>query len=120
MKPATVTTVDTDTGTLMVAVEQVDVAGGVLTVWIGRTEPLFPTGVVLWVLLAALAVGAILSVILAGWFVRSLSLRLGRIESAADAISSGDLSARTGDASGDEIGDLARAFDTMAERIRIS
>ena len=112
-----VTTVDTDTGSLLVAVEQVDVAGGVLTVWIGRTEPLFPTRVVLWVLLAALAVGAVLSVILAGWFARSLSLRLGRIESAADAISAGDLSARTGDATGDEIGDLARAFDTMADRL---
>lgn len=43
--------------------------------------------------------------------------RLNRLSAAAEAVGSGDLSARVADAGEDEIGRLATAFDQMAERL---
>jgi signal transduction histidine kinase len=64
-------------------------------------------------LLAALAVLALLSIPLAS----SISAPLERLGELARALGSGDLSARSGLRSSDEIGQLAHAFDEMADSV---
>lgn len=64
-----------------------------------------------------LAVGLLLLALggLAAWLVsRRVTRPLRRLAEAADAIAAGDYSRRTGVASSDEIGHLARSFDAMA------
>jgi signal transduction histidine kinase len=75
--------------------------------------PVVPPGTGLAQLAAALTVLALLSIPLA----RSITAPLERLGLLARAFGTGDLSARSGLRSGDEIGDLARAFDDMAERV---
>jgi signal transduction histidine kinase len=48
---------------------------------------------------------------------RTLLLRLGRLRRAAHDLGGGDLTARAEDAGGDEIGDVAREFNSMAMRL---
>lgn len=48
---------------------------------------------------------------------RIVITRLWRLRVAARDLGRGDLTARTADASGDELGELARDFNTMAERL---
>lgn len=61
---------------------------------------------------------ATLAVLVIGWLLaRALTRPLGRLLQAANAVSGGDLSARSGVLGGDEIGVLAGAFDQMAERL---
>ena len=64
-------------------------------------------------LAAALAVLALISIPLA----RSITAPLERLAKQSRALGAGDLSVRSGVQGGDEIGDLARAFDDMAERV---
>lgn len=64
-------------------------------------------------LVVALLVLALLSIPLA----RSITAPLERLGAQAKAFGAGDQTARSGLRSGDEIGDLARAFDDMADRI---
>ncbi|WP_412068733.1 ATP-binding protein [Rubrivirga sp. IMCC43871] len=54
----------------------------------------------------ALALGVLIA--------RTLGQRLGRIADGVQAVGAGDLDARIGDTSTDEVGDLARAFDETA------
>ena len=75
--------------------------------------PEVPLGLGMAQLAAALAVLALLSIPLA----RSITAPLEELGSLARALGGGDLSARSGLQSGDEIGDLGRAFDEMAERV---
>lgn len=59
-----------------------------------------------------------LAVLAIGWVLaRALTQPLSRLLRAANAVSGGDLTARSGVRGGDEIGDLAGAFDDMAERL---
>jgi two-component system OmpR family sensor kinase len=48
---------------------------------------------------------------------RVVARRLGRVRDALRGVSDGDLSRRVSDATPDEIGDLGRSFDQMAERL---
>jgi diguanylate cyclase (GGDEF)-like protein len=48
---------------------------------------------------------------------RSTSRRIRRISASAEAISTGQLEARVADTSPDELGELARSFDTMADSL---
>jgi diguanylate cyclase (GGDEF)-like protein len=48
---------------------------------------------------------------------RSISRRIRRIAASAEAISAGQLEARVADTSPDELGELARSFDTMADSL---
>lgn len=75
--------------------------------------PEVPLGAAMAQLAAALAVLALLSIPLA----RSITAPLERLGALTRAFGAGDLSARSGLQSGDEIGDLGRAFDDMAERV---
>ena len=75
--------------------------------------PDLPLGSGMAQLAAALAVLALLSIPLA----RSITAPLEQLGALTRAFGAGDLSARSGLQSGDEIGDLARAFDDMAERV---
>ncbi|HYV45535.1 MAG TPA: HAMP domain-containing sensor histidine kinase [Myxococcaceae bacterium] len=50
-------------------------------------------------------------------FARALARPLGRLAEVAGALGRGELATRTGLARRDELGDVARAFDEMAERI---
>lgn len=62
---------------------------------------------------------ATLGVLIVGWaLARSLTGPLHRLVNAADAVSRGDLSARSGVHSRDEIGELASAFDSMAGQLQ--
>ncbi len=62
------------------------------------------------VTIAVLVVGVVLS--------RSLTEPLEKVVQTARAVTSGDLTARTNVSSGDEIGDLAKSFDVMTERLQ--
>jgi two-component system, OmpR family, sensor kinase len=72
-----------------------------------------PLGAAMAQLAAALAVLALLSIPLA----RSITAPLERLAKQSRALGAGDMSARSGLHGRDEIGDLARAFDDMAERV---
>ncbi len=60
--------------------------------------------------------GAISFAALAGMFV-SITRRVRRVADSAEALSHGDLAARVGDTSGDELGRLARSFNKMADTL---
>jgi signal transduction histidine kinase len=75
--------------------------------------PEVPLGLGMAQLAAALVVLALLSIPLA----RSITAPLQTLGALTRAFGAGDLSARSGLKSGDEIGDLARALDDMAERV---
>jgi len=72
-----------------------------------------PFGTAAAQLVAALAVIALMSMPLA----RSISAPVERLAQLTRRFGSGDLSARAHSERGDEIGDLARAFDEMADRV---
>jgi putative nucleotidyltransferase with HDIG domain len=58
-------------------------------------------------------------VLLTGWaLARSLTKPLLRLVTTARAVTAGDLTARSGVRTGDEIGVLASSFDTMTERLQ--
>ncbi|MEM7286502.1 MAG: ATP-binding protein [Actinomycetota bacterium] len=66
-----------------------------------------------WSLLIAVGVALVLVQILA----RGLTAPLREMSTAADAIADGDLNQRVAASSADEVGELGRSFNTMAERI---
>lgn len=76
-------------------------------------KPEVPLGSAMAQLGAALLVLALLSIPLA----RSISAPLEKLGDLTRAFGAGDLSARSGLTSDDEIGDLARELDKMAERV---
>jgi signal transduction histidine kinase len=78
--------------------------------------PVLPTGLAAAQLAAALAVLALISIPLA----RSLAGPVERLAAHARAFGQGDLSRRANSERRDEIGDLARAFDEMADRVAVS
>lgn len=91
-------------------------ATGRLTNYVLIRYPLAsPFGMALGQLAVALLVLALLAVPLARW----IALPVERLAELTRAFGSGDFSARAGleRRRGDEIGDLARAFDEMAERL---
>lgn len=63
---------------------------------------------------AAVSVALLLSLLAAAQFVRPLR----RVVASAQALGAGDLAARSGVASNDEVGDVGRALDTMATEVR--
>ncbi|RYZ05281.1 MAG: HAMP domain-containing histidine kinase [Myxococcales bacterium] len=75
--------------------------------------PELPLGAAMAQLAAALAVLALLSIPLA----RSITAPLERLAVVARAFGDGNLTARSGLVGGDEIADLGRSFDDMAERV---
>jgi two-component system OmpR family sensor kinase len=75
--------------------------------------PALPLGTAAAQLVAALAVIALASMPLA----RSISAPVERLAKLTRALGEGDLAVRAHSASKNEIGDLARAFDEMADRI---
>lgn len=76
------------------------------------TRPLPPIGAPTVIALVLVVVG-ISSLLLA----RSLTRPLGKLSTAAQAFGSGDLKSRVGLKNRDELGDVSRAFDEMAERV---
>jgi signal transduction histidine kinase len=72
-----------------------------------------PLGTAMAQLAAALVVLALLSIPLA----RSITAPLERLAALVRSFGAGNLTARSGFAQGDEIGDLARSFDEMADRV---
>ncbi len=60
---------------------------------------------------------ALVALLIAGAFAGWLSRPLNRVQDAAHAIASGDLSRRTGITGRDEVGRLAEAFDAMADSL---
>ena len=71
-------------------------------------------GQLFFALVLALGVSLVLGYLVSFFIAR----RLKRIELSAEAIATGDLTAKVPDAHEDEIGQLAGAFNTMAERLR--
>lgn len=73
---------------------------------------------VAWSWIAAAAVVALLLAVLASWAVtRRLTRPIAAMTSAARAFTAGDRSARTGVTGPGELGELARAFDSMAQTV---
>ena len=68
-------------------------------------------------LLVAAVIALVLSVILGLFFAAGIARPIQRISTAAEAIKEGDLSARTGLTSDDELGQLGQRFDEMADAI---
>ena len=77
----------------------------------GRPSPLRPLLTFFFSGLVILGVGSLLT---ARWILRPLDA----LSKAARALGDGDLRARTGLSRDDELGDVARAFDDMAERVQ--
>ncbi|MEI5525483.1 HAMP domain-containing sensor histidine kinase [Streptomyces brasiliscabiei] len=73
---------------------------------------------VAWGWVAAAAVGALAPALAVSWFVtRRLTAPVVRVAATARALAAGDRAARTGIDAPGELGDLAHAFDAMAEDV---
>ena len=70
-------------------------------------------GFLLWILIPATAAAAIVAYVLSAPIARDAH----RLSDAAARVASGDLAARSGVRRSDELGDAAREFDRMAERL---
>ena len=70
-----------------------------------------------WLGLVGFAAAAVLSAGALATMARSVLRRVRKVAESASDISAGDLTARVGDRSGDELGALARAFDQMADTL---
>lgn len=81
--------------------------------WLGTTPPPFGVGPLLTLVAGVIVIGAG-SYLTARWIVAPLGVLAG----AAKRVADGDLSARAGLERGDELGDVARAFDEMSERVQ--
>lgn len=68
-------------------------------------------------ILLAVVVAGLVAVVLASILVRQIIAPLRRLQSAAGAIASGDLSQRVRVGSRDEVGEVSRAFNQMAEAL---
>lgn len=77
----------------------------------------FGGSVVKTTLLALLPFTLVLSVVFGFFTASHFTRRLSRLAQATSALAAGDLSQRVPDSSGDEIGQLARRFNAMAERL---
>ena len=69
------------------------------------------------ILLYSLYISIFLGALLALWIIRGIALPLNRLVVATQKIGAGDLSARIGEISRDEIGHLSEAFNLMAEQL---
>jgi signal transduction histidine kinase len=117
-----VVTIEVDGRNMLVAVEKVDLERTDIVVAIGRFEPLLPISELTIALVAALGIGALLTVSLGVWLSRSVSSRLSDVSNAALEVGSGNLSARATVSGDDEITDVARSFNHMAaelEEVRV-
>lgn len=112
-----VVTVDIDGRNMLVAVEQVELDRIDIVVAIGRFEPLLPVKELTVALIAALGIGALMTVVLGVWLSRSVSSRLSVVSDAALEVGSGNLSARATVSGNDEITDVARSFNHMATEL---
>jgi signal transduction histidine kinase len=68
-------------------------------------------------ILLATVVAGLVAIVLAAILVRQIIAPLRRLQSAADAIADGDLSQRVTVTSSDEVGDVSRAFNQMAQAL---
>jgi signal transduction histidine kinase len=112
-----VVTVDLDGRSMLVAVEQAGLGRIDVVVAIGRLEPLLPVKQLTMSLLAALGIGAILTVSLGIWLSRSLTSRLSDMSVVAAEVGAGDFTARASVSGDDEVTELARSFNQMAEQL---
>jgi two-component system sensor histidine kinase BaeS len=95
-------------------------AGGeqVGTVWLGFAGAAGGGRGVAWSWVAGAAAAALLVALAAGWLVsRWLARPLARLAGAADRFAAGDRAARSGVRAPGELGEVARAFDTMADEV---
>jgi two-component system, OmpR family, sensor kinase len=72
-----------------------------------------PNGPGLWILASALFATAVASI----WLARSLARPISQLQAAAKRFGSGELEARANLARHDELGELSRSFDEMADRL---
>ncbi|MCL1588371.1 MAG: HAMP domain-containing histidine kinase [Actinomycetia bacterium] len=112
-----VVTIEIDGRNMLVAVEKLDLQLFDIVVAIGRFEPLLPVKEVTVALIAALGIGAMLTVSLGVWLSRSVASRLSDVSDAAREVGSGDLAARATVSGDDEITDMARSFNHMAAEL---
>ncbi|MGH9181501.1 MAG: histidine kinase dimerization/phospho-acceptor domain-containing protein, partial [Acidimicrobiales bacterium] len=68
--------------------------------------------------LSSVAVVVVLIAVLVGFIARRISRGVGAVASAADGLAQGDLARRVSVRSRDEIGAMATAFNTMADRLQ--
>jgi two-component system sensor histidine kinase BaeS len=90
---------------------------GTLVVVIGTGLELIPWREVLGRFVWALALALILAAVLAGSFSRFAAGRLGRLQAATRRLAGGDLTARVPVEGGDELGEMAVAFNDMAGQL---
>jgi two-component system OmpR family sensor kinase len=112
-----VVTIEIDGRNMLVAVEKVELQRIDIVVAIGRFEPLLPVKELTVALIAALGIGAMLTVLLGVWLSRSVASRLSDVSDAAREVGSGDLAARATVSGDDEITDMARSFNHMAAEL---
>ena len=72
---------------------------------------------ILWTGVIVAGSGIVIGVLLGWWTTERITKPVERLVAGARAVAGGDLSARVEVASGDEIGELARAFNRMTEQL---
>ena len=72
-----------------------------------------------WVFSGIFALGTAAIMLLGFWLAQNIARPILRLRSMAQAVASGDLKQESGLVRPDEIGDLAKAFDTMTERLQM-
>ncbi len=72
---------------------------------------------ILWTGVVVAGSGIVIGILLGWWTTERITKPVERLAAGARAVACGDLSARVEVASGDEIGELARAFNRMTEQL---
>ncbi|MFO0830352.1 MAG: methyl-accepting chemotaxis protein [Phycisphaerales bacterium] len=65
----------------------------------------------------SLGVGTVAVIALVAWVTRSITRRIGRMNSILATMRTGDLTGRVGDRGGDELGDIARSLDDTSDSL---
>ena len=90
---------------------------GVLLVGTSLREQVALERSILWTGVIVAAAGILLGVLLGWWVTERVTRPVERLAAGARSVAGGDWSARVEAAGGDEIGDLARAFNQMTEQL---
>lgn len=85
---------------------------------IDQSEAFAPVVQLAWIIASSILVIITIAVFMGMFFARTISLPLTRLAKGAQEIGSGNLEYKVGTASKDEIGELSRAFERMAQELK--
>ncbi len=111
------TSVEIEGEPVLATFRRVSVGDRTWVVAIGRTEPLLVAGLFTRPLMVGAVVGAMVALGMALWMSRRIGRRIDLLTEVSADLAAGDFSARAATEGDDEIAELGRGFNTMAEQL---